>query len=345
MADNETPQNGAPAPAPAPAAPAPTPAPSPEPKPITFEGLEGEFMGEPESESEAAEIAAILNPTKKNIDAVSERSKAAAEPEVKPPPSPTPIPPVVPTPPAPALATPPAPTPEQSQNAALMRELANLQAQVAQLTQQRQTAQAPQGPQPIPQEFLPAPDVYKVEIPDQFARAFISDEAQLPTMKANLQNLVLAVGNMVHHNVIRQAVQIADKRIPDLVREQIATHQTQQTEAKKIFDDFYGKYPQLNKPELHQLVSNTAIQVGMQMGISQWNDYLRDATYARVVQVLTGVAPAPPTPSPAPAAPQAAAPASGQVPPVQFGMGGNTRPGKGSNSAQEADIRNTLGFF
>jgi hypothetical protein len=76
------------------------------------------------------------------------------------------------------------------------------------------------------------------------------------------------------------------------------------TQARTVFQDFYGSYPHLNRPELFQVVYASAAELAHETGWNgAWNADFRKAVYDRTMKklgelVVGGGAPA------APSAPQ-----------------------------------------
>ena len=107
--------------------------------------------------------------------------------------------------------------------------------------------------------------------------------------------------------------------VPAQIKQQVDERQR----AQEIYTSFYAAYPNLNKPELRQLVAATASQVMTERMTNDWSNDVQKATGERVLKLLGQPAPpngATPAPVPAPAANPASTPAPA-APPKQFGTG------------------------
>jgi hypothetical protein len=105
---------------------------------------------------------------------------------------------------------------------------------------------------------------------------------------------------------------------------------TQASEIERTHKDFYGAFPDLDRPELRNLVVSTAQQVMSELNVGSWSPALRDAIGRRVRQII---APQPSTPQPE---------VKQEVKAQQrIASGGKSRPG---GVAQKSDIQDFLGL-
>lgn len=180
----------------------------------------------------------------------------------------------------------------QEQNAAMMAQLA------------KQQQAAPQAAQPQPEAEAPA---YSVTIPDQLASAIFSeDPAQA---REGLNYMVNSIMNKLHADFSaalkaqhEQIVQQVSRDVPSRIyQEQSAAQQ-----AKTIHDDFYGTYPEFNKPELKPLVQTVTLEKAkarLAAGQStDWTKEFRDEIAQTLRLIFAAGAPPAPAPAPRPAA-------------------------------------------
>ncbi|MBA4275093.1 MAG: hypothetical protein C0436_05505, partial [Alphaproteobacteria bacterium] len=108
-----------------------------------------------------------------------------------------------------------------------------------------------------------------------------------------------------HRMAVAQAMRMMNAQVaqvlPNFVQEQITQHQQRQ----EIFQDFYGKFPDLSAPPIRNVIVDQAKQLQQQMGNPGWTPAFRDALGQHVRNMLRGyVSPtgtqAPPAPPPVP---------------------------------------------
>jgi len=185
----------------------------------------------------------------------------------------------------------------------LRQQLATLQAQM-----QAQAA-APQAQQQQAQDTLPP---YAFNIPPELLQLMYSED---PTERQQgLTAYAMGIARTVHSQVRDEYQQVMQSAI------QQAIASTQQ--AQQVRQDFYGKYPELDKPELYPVVQAVAQQVAAQTGANSWTPEFRDAVGERVRALIQPQAqPQPPR-----------TPASGQA------TAGNGRPAVGQKPTMADEI-------
>lgn len=206
------------------------------------------------------------------------------------------------------------PPPPNDEVAQLRRHIANLESRLSQNLapqQPQMPQQAPQGQQgrsaqpardegPSEQELLAR---YNFQLPPQLMEAIRSDEPGVANQA--MTQLVAGIGASVHRNVEQRAQELIQRAltqyVPHLINQTVGQRET----ARSVNEDFYGKYKDLNHPELRGVVVSTAAQVARELGINSWNAQLRDETAKRVYALLNrempGTTPAP-NPNPQPTA-------------------------------------------
>lgn len=214
----------------------------------------------------------------------------------------------------PEAKAPPEPTPDP--------ELALLKSQVE--TLQTALKAVPQTPQPSAEKPKDDTPQYQFTIPTELMSLLDSENSAERQQGIGL--LSQGVARTVHQTVMEQVGQIVQNQIPSMMQGMI----TQQTQAQTIFQDFYDKYPTLNRPELRQLIVSTGQQVMQESGAQDWSPTLRDAIAQRVLAIVgSGPTPAP-TPTP-------------RTVPAYVPNSAGARPGAPTGVAAEiADISDTL---
>jgi hypothetical protein len=236
---------------------------------------------------------------------------------------------VAPLPPQ-ALPQPAQLDPTQLQITQLQAQLAETQRQLQERVTQEQAPAAPETPN------------YSFQMPPDLVQGLGSEDDGVRSQA--LTHLVSSIGQLIHKN-LREEIDTRMETVPQTVQSQIR----QQAQAKDVFQDFYGSYPQLNNDGLRPIITRVASQLWEAQGRPAYSPQFRDQLAQQVFAVLgqfqqpqAGVVP---TPQPVvPAVVPAAVPApppGGVSPPVQFGP--TTRPAPASSGYNEQDdIMNTL---
>ena len=172
---------------------------------------------------------------------------------------------------------------------------------------------------------------------------FSSDDPA--TVQAGLSEYATGIAQVTHYNVLAQMRQEMAALREELLKEsvdnfkQVSERETQeQTQRSAISNDFYGKFPELDKPELKLFVQMQAKQLAQQYGVQGWNENFRDTLGAHVKKILgmSGQGPRPDE-DPDPKKPGK----SGQ----RFNSGSGAGRSKPSGKKDElADISDTLGI-
>jgi hypothetical protein len=181
------------------------------------------------------------------------------------------------------------------------------------------------------QEPLPN---YQFQIPDQLLQMMDSDDPA--QRKQALTYLGQGVAQSVHQ-MVRQEMAQKMGRMQQELPQTIQQQQAAQAQQKQIFDDFYGTYQDLNRPELRPTIVEVAKAVAgeyQQRGVPvSWGPEFKQAVANRVYQVLGRQ----------PGQQPAAQPQQPQRQPSQpRNFGGNARRGVGQADSEQADIERTL---
>lgn len=174
---------------------------------------------------------------------------------------------------------------------------------------------------------------YTYTLPPQLAAAMSSEDPG-ERQKATLA-LMQGVSATVHQQVVKQVgtiVKNMQQALPNLINQTMQAERFRQSVAQ----DFYGKYPKLNVPQLYPIVAKISAEVMKEKKINSWTAELRDETARRVVamiQQITGtvvdLGGANANPNPAPQVPQNQ--------PVMFNGSGAPRVENASGSKTQVD--------
>lgn len=167
-------------------------------------------------------------------------------------------------------------------------------AEQTRLLQQVVQGQQTQGQQPAaqtqqqPQDPLAVMPDYDYQIPDQLVVALNSEDPaeRKAALAATIKGVAQGIHRTVAQAVVARLVQL-EQSIPNSIQGRMEQAQQAQT----VMQDFYGKFPQLNTPQLRQLVKTVAAEHLSSIPNAQWSPEMRDAIGAKVLGVLTSIAP------------------------------------------------------
>lgn len=278
-----------------------SPAPAPAPAPVDqMEELAERLGAEHEQEGLTAEDFERLM-SGQPLDA------PAPEPQVEPQTEPAQVDPS-PTPPTePEPAVPPVDPIVQ-----LTNMVAQLQRQLDEARAGQVQEQAPQAPAPAPSGYQRPSYSYKM--PDDLVEHLSSEDSR--TRATALSFLVSQIGQAVHSEVMKEVLHEINN-----ASARMRVEMESQATANDIRRDFYGAFPQLNKPEYHPIVAMVSQQVMREMNANEWNQHIRNAVGQRVLAMLRMNAQGE-------ARPKQAVKASTSAPPPF--VGGRTRPAAGA---------------
>lgn len=239
-----------------------------------------------------------------------------------------------PTPPESPAARQPSETEQLRQElrdlrAAQAQERAEYLATLREMRSPRQESQEPARQQPQ--------RVFNMRVPPEINQMLASEDENIRAQ--GLTTLINGLGDVVYNRVMQDVPQY----VQPLVQQTVQGTTSQQGEAQAIYQDFYGAYPALNKPELRPLVASVAQQMMREQGGNpSWNESFRNALGQRVLEVVRnlGGTPAPSQPG-SPAGGGGTPPAAGTNRPprqVQRGARGNS----GGPSAVADFIRQSI---
>ena len=185
----------------------------------------------------------------------------------------------------------------RQQNQQLLQALNQIQQQV--VTQpagtQAQTSTPAQTPEDKQKQWhesvaksLPA---YQMRIPDEILQKMGSDDPNV--IRAGLAEFAQGVAQVTHYNVAMQMEQRLEALEQKLLEKSVSTFK-QQTQAEQeaekartaIQKDFYGTFPELDKPELKLFIQTQAKLLAEQYGVNSWNESFRNALGEHVKRIL-----------------------------------------------------------
>lgn len=215
-------------------------------------------------------------------------------------------------------ASPPAPTtPDplaelRAQNAELQKQLSQLTTALTGMQAKAAEAQAPkQAPAAAPE----ADYQVNLAMPPELVSMLESED---PAEKAQGYGLLASGSATAAVAKVHEMLKPVFQQLPTLIERVIS----QQHERKTVEGDFYGKFPQLNKPQIRPLVQQTALQVMRERNAQAWSNEVRDEVGKRVVEMLMGALPPeaiqppanPPARTPPPPTPRGSSPARVNAP-------------------------------
>jgi hypothetical protein len=199
------------------------------------------------------------------------------------------------------------------QNRQALRQGANAEKQSA----ERKPAEAPEDEDT--KVFKPAQTAdYTFNIPSKLYNglygADVSDEERVACLQAFASGIATSV-----HNRIMQTFGTWTKNqfeaIPAAIDYLVAKRETQKSSQKSIRDDFYGAFPELNKPALGPIIKSTIQAVARETGAKSWSPEVRNKVGTRVRELLAAFAPqVPQATAPATLTPRAPTPAPAAKP-------------------------------
>lgn len=136
-----------------------------------------------------------------------------------------------------------------------------------------------------------------VQLPPTLVAAMRSESPEEAGAALNL--IVQGTARMA----VRKARELLDSFVTESLPVMLSSHAQAQTAAKDVHDDFYGTYPQLNKPEIKPFITNLAAQMANEAGANfkGWNPAFRDAVATKFLGMVKDFVPsqqAAPAPAP-----------------------------------------------
>jgi hypothetical protein len=151
------------------------------------------------------------------------------------------------------------------------------------LAAMRDAAKAPAKAEPTqPQggaseaDTIPA---YNFNIPDGLVDKLASEDPR--DRKEGLGVLIQGASRAVHKAIRDEVMQHIAPAVVRLAVEQVRGRATEAEAMQTIRGDFYGSYPELNKPELIPLIGQMAAQLAAELGVNGYTPEFKAALAAR----------------------------------------------------------------
>lgn len=152
----------------------------------------------------------------------------------------------------------------------LRAQIGKLLASPAPVQEQTQTPAVAAKPSDEPQDD---PNPYKMLVSKDLVSAMMSEEPE--QQRAAVSALANSVMNKMFQD-FRGALVDMERRIVSQIPNIMNTVQTTKTAQQQIEEDFYGAFPELNKPILRDAVWNTVGSIAKRTGAQGWTPELRD---------------------------------------------------------------------
>lgn len=158
-------------------------------------------------------------------------------------------------------------------------------------------------------------DEYTFNISPKLYNGLFSSESTEEDRVTCLQAYASGIATTVHNKILAELggwVREQFSAIPGAVNYLIENREKVASSQKSLREDFYGAYPELNKPELLPLIKATIQAVQQETGSKTWTKEFRTLVGSRVKNVLGAYAQ---VGKPAPKAPKTVAPAASPAAP------------------------------
>lgn len=157
-------------------------------------------------------------------------------------------------------------------------------------------------------------DEYAFNISPKLYNGLFNSDATEEERVTCLQAYAAGIATTVHNRILQELggwVKTQFAAVPGAVNYLIEARERNMSAQKSLRDDFYGAYPELNKPELLPLIKATIQAVQKETNAKSWDKNIRTLVGNRVKAVLGAYAQAG---KPAPVAPKTVAPAASPAP-------------------------------
>ena len=176
----------------------------------------------------------------------------------------------------------------------------------------------------------PKAPAFNFSIEDGLLQALNSED---PAERKNgIKFLADGVANSVHDKVMEQVGALLQKLTSEDLPSKIQSYIQSTNQQRAVFQDFYGTYKQLNKPELYPLIQNVAQIVAKEKKYTSYNQQMKKEVAERVFAILNIK----------PEAQDAGTQNNGAAQHPALSGGNNSRPAV--QVSESDDIINTLGF-
>lgn len=199
------------------------------------------------------------------------------------------------------------PTPAVDKDKVLADALAIIKAQQEAASAGKQEQQkAPEEPEKNDDIFSANPaQLYHYQIPQKLYNALFSEESTPEERVQALEGYAQGISVVVHQRVMETLGRYVKENfdaVPRVVEYLMKQRADTQTTRSSISASFYKEFPELQKPELVELLKATARQVQKETKATTWTPAFQTAVGSRVRTILKSFA-QPQTPAPKPVTP------------------------------------------
>lgn len=193
-----------------------------------------------------------------------------------------------------------APSPSTTQNpdvqAALTNALATIQAQQEELKKLREAGEARANPEPEKEKDIfeqdPA-ELYQFQIPQALYNALYSEESTPEQRMQALQGYAQGIAILTHKRVMETLggfVKENFNAVPRVVEYLMNQRGIQTQQQSSIKEAFYKEFPDLQRPELTELLKSMIRQVQQETGAKTWTPALQKTVGSRMRSLLKAFA-------------------------------------------------------
>lgn len=128
--------------------------------------------------------------------------------------------------------------------------------------------------------------------PKLYNALFGSEVADEERMMA-LQGFASGIATTVHNNIMESLGSWTKRQfnaVPRVVNYLVEQREASRATTKSLRDDFYGAFPELNKPELSPIIRATIQSIQKETGAKVWTPQMRNLVGERVKKVLSAYA-------------------------------------------------------
>ena len=191
-----------------------------------------------------------------------------------------------------------APSPSPTQNpdvqAALTNALATIQAQQEELKKLREAGEKKPEPEKEKDIFTQDPaELYQFQIPQALYNALYSEESTPEQRMQALQGYAQGIAILTHKKVMETLggfVKENFNAVPRVVEYLMNQRGIQNQQQSSIKEAFYKEFPDLQRPELTELLKATIRQVQQETGAKTWTPALQKTVGSRMRSLLKAFA-------------------------------------------------------
>lgn len=193
-----------------------------------------------------------------------------------------------------------APSPSPTQNpdvqAALTNALATIQAQQEELKKLREAGEARAKPEPEKEKDIFTQDpaeLYQFQIPQALYNALYSEESTPEQRMQALQGYAQGIAILTHKKVMETLggfVKENFNAVPRVVEYLMNQRGIQNQQQSSIKEAFYKEFPDLQRPELTELLKSMIRQVQQETGAKTWTPALQKTVGSRMRSLLKAFA-------------------------------------------------------